>query len=182
VQKHLRIVEREIATADRIVTGLLDFARVTPSNRAPMDVNAMIEGYLERWPLPPGVVPALTLSATLPPVVADPGQIELIFGNLVRNAVQAMPDGGTLTVQAVAREGAVRVIVGDTGVGIRAEDLDRIFEPLFTTKATGMGLGLSVARRLAAANGASLTATSVPGQGSRFDLVFSSTEAGSREP
>jgi signal transduction histidine kinase len=178
VRKHLTIVEREITAADRIVTGLLDFARVTPSNRAAMDVNGMVREYLDRKPLPPNVIPVLTLAADLPAAMADAGQIELIFGNLMTNAVQAMPDGGTLTVETRALDGEVRVIVSDTGMGIRPDDLGKIFEPLFTTKAKGIGLGLSVARRLAADNGPTLSATSVLGEGSRFELRFSSPVAG----
>jgi PAS domain S-box-containing protein len=182
VRKHLTIVEREITAADRIVTGLLDFARVTPSNRAAMDVNAMVREYLDRKPLPATVVPVLELADDLPPAMADAGQIELIFGNLMTNAVQAMPDGGTLTVETRVLDGEVRVAVSDTGIGIRPDDLAKIFEPLFTTKAKGIGLGLSVARRLAADNGATLSATSLLGEGSRFELRFSGQVAGMSAP
>lgn len=178
VRRHLAIVEREIAAADRIVTGLLDFARVSPSNRVAIDVNAMVREYLGRKPLPENVGLVVILGDDLPPVVADVGQIELIFGNLTTNAVQAMPDGGTLTVETGALGGEVRVAVSDTGVGIRDDDLGRIFEPLFTTKAKGIGLGLSVARRLAVENGAAVSVTSALGQGSRFELRFSSQAPG----
>ena len=180
VRKHLVIVEREIAAANRIVTGLLDFARVTPSTRADMDVNALVREYLGRAALPDHVVPVVALADRLSPVHADAGQVELIVGNLVANAVQAMPGGGTLTVETGVVEGDVRLTVGDTGVGISTDDLDKIFEPLFTTKAKakGIGLGLSVARRLARANGATLSVTSTPGLGSRFELRFSSDGTG----
>lgn len=116
----------------------------------------------------------IALVNNLPPVRADGSQIELIVGNLVANAVQAMPGGGTLTLETGVVEGDVRLTVGDTGVGISADGLGKVFEPLFTTKAKGLGLGLSVARRLATVNGATLSVTSVPGQGSRFAIRFSS--------
>jgi signal transduction histidine kinase len=172
-REHLAIVEREIAAADRIVTELIDFARVTPSNRDAMDVNAVVRDYFDRRPLPDDVVAVVTLAARLPPVAADAGQIELIIGNLVTNAVQAMPGGGTLTVETGTIEGDIWVTVADTGPGIDADDLGKIFEPLFTTKARGIGLGLTVARRLAVANGAGLSVTSVRGEGSRFEIRFS---------
>jgi PAS domain S-box-containing protein len=172
-RKHLGIVEREIATADRIVTGLLDFARVTTSNRVAMDLNALVRDHLARRPLPDNIVAIVALADDLPPILADADQLGLIAGNLITNAVQAMPEGGTLTVQTDEPEDGVRLSVVDTGVGISPDDLGKIFEPLFTTKAKGIGLGLSVARRLAAANGATLSATSAPGQGSRFELRFS---------
>jgi signal transduction histidine kinase len=177
-RKHLGIVEREIAAADRIVTGLLDFARVTPSSRAEIDVNAMVREYVGRKPLPEGVMLGVTLGDGLAPVIVDAGQIELILGNLMANAVQAMPDGGTLTVETAEVDGTVCVSVSDTGEGIREEHLERIFEPLFTTKAKGMGLGLSVARRLALDNGATLSVASVLGQGSRFELRFAGPVVG----
>jgi PAS domain S-box-containing protein len=176
VRKYLGIVEREIAAADRIVTGLLDFARVSPSNRAAMDVNAMVREYLGRKPPPDNVGPVVDLADELPLVVGDAGQIELIFGNLMTNAVQAMPDGGTLTVETGAVDGKVRVAVSDTGIGIRVDDFSKIFEPLFTTKAKGIGLGLSVARRLAVDNGATLSVRSSRGNGSCFELRFDSAQ------
>jgi protein-histidine pros-kinase len=173
-RKHLGIIEREIAAADRIITGLLDFARVTPSNRTAVDLGTIVREHLDRAPLPENVVPVVRLGEGLPAVLVDAGQIELVIGNLVNNAVQAMPGGGTLTVETAVVDGEVCLVVADTGTGIAADDLGRIFEPLFTTKAKGIGLGLSVARRLALANGAAMRVESAVGQGSRFELRFSS--------
>ena len=171
-RKHLGIVDREIAAADRIVTGLLDFARVTPANRAPVDLNRLVREYLIRVSLPATIVPAVTLAAELPAVSADAGQVELVLGNLVSNAVQAMTGGGTLAIETRIDGDDVLVEVSDTGPGIAAEHRAKIFEPLFTTKAKGIGLGLSLARRLALANGATLTVDSTPGRGSRFVICF----------
>jgi PAS domain S-box-containing protein len=171
-RKHLGIVEREIAAADRIVTGLLDFARVTPANRMAMNVNDTVREYLAGKPPPANVTPVVTLAADLPAVLADAGQIELVLGNLVTNAVQAMASGGTLTVETAVVGGEVCISVADTGVGISEEHLAKIFEPLFTTKAKGIGLGLSVAHRLAVANGATVSAESAPGHGSVFTICF----------
>jgi len=171
-RKHLGIVEREIAAADRIVTGLLDFARVTPANRMAMNVNDTVREYLASKPPPANVTPVVTLAADLPAVHADAGQIELVLGNLVTNAVQAMANGGTLTVETMVVGEAVCITVADTGVGISEVHLAKIFEPLFTTKAKGIGLGLSVARRLAVANGATMTAESALGRGSVFTIRF----------
>jgi signal transduction histidine kinase len=173
-RKHLAIVEREIAAADRIVTGLLDFARVSPANREAMDLNETVREYLARKPLPDNIVLVTTLADALPPVRADAGQIELILGNLVTNAIQAMPEGGRLTVETVMIQDGVRLTVADTGKGISPDDLEKIFEPLFTTKAKGIGLGLSVARRLALTNGATIAVESAPGRGSRFTMHFTS--------
>ncbi|MBM4435057.1 MAG: PAS domain S-box protein [Chloroflexi bacterium] len=170
-RKHLAIVEREIAAADRIVTGLLDFARVTPANRTPTDLNEVVRDYLARRPLPGGVRVVLLLHDGLPLVQADPAQLDIVLHNLVTNAIQAMPATGTLTIATSLSSGAAALVVEDTGTGIPADVVGRIFEPLFTTKAKGIGLGLSLVRRLVVANGGDITVESIPGQGTRFTLT-----------
>jgi len=171
-RKHLAIIEREVETANRIVTALLDFARVSVPRRVPSDLNAMVRARLDREAVPHGVTVAATLAEDLPPVALDPEQIVLALGNLILNALQAMPSGGALTVETSWTARAVLIGVADTGVGIAPEHLDKIFEPLFTTKARGIGLGLAVVKRLLEANGGQITVESTLGQGSRFWCAF----------
>jgi signal transduction histidine kinase len=172
VTKHLRIVEREVATANRIVTGLLDFARVTPPNRIPTDLADVVRELIERLPPPDDVVVSLRLGADVPAVVVDADQVGLLLGNLVINAGQAMPGGGTLTIETVREKDGVTLAVEDTGMGIRPDLIEKVFEPLFTTKAKGIGLGLAVAKGVAEANGGRISVTSVVGAGSRFEVHF----------
>jgi PAS domain S-box-containing protein len=172
VRKHLQILEREVATASRIVTDLLDFARVAPPVRVSVDLNELARELLERNPPPEQVLLTLDLAKDLPAVVVDRDQVELVLANFLRNAVQAMPDGGMLTIRTTATEDGVRIVVEDTGVGIAPEHRELIFEPLFTTRARGIGLGLAVARSLAEANEGRITVTSQPGRGSQFALAF----------
>ena len=171
-RKHLAIIEREVGTANRIVTALLDFARVSVPRRVPSDLNAMVRACLDREASPHGVTVAATLGEDLPLVAIDPEQIVLALGNLILNALQAMPVGGTLTVETSWTARDVLIGVADTGVGIAPEHLDKIFEPLFTTKARGIGLGLAVVKRLLEANGGQITVESTLGQGSRFLVRF----------
>jgi signal transduction histidine kinase len=113
----------------------------------------------------------VNIPADLPPAHVDAVQIGQVVLNLVTNAAQAMEEaGGVLTVRASARDGVVRLDVTDTGPGIAPEHLAHVFEPLFTTKARGIGLGLSVSRSLAAANGGTITVASEPGRGATFTL------------
>ncbi|MFZ5909924.1 MAG: two-component system sensor histidine kinase NtrB, partial [Chloroflexota bacterium] len=139
---------------------------------------------LERFPAPEGVRVTLDLPGDLPPVFADPRQVEQVLGNLVVNACQAMPQGGQLLVLSRV-EGSVisdqctdddrqwvRIAVRDTGVGIPPENLEKIFEPLFTTKPKGIGLGLAVSRKLAEANGGRIEVQSEAGVGSTFTLYL----------
>jgi signal transduction histidine kinase len=107
-------------------------------------------------------------------VRSDPGLLRHVLGNLIANAVDAMPAGGKLTVRA-SREGAtISVAVDDTGVGLGPEERRRLFEPFFTTKprGKGTGLGLSISREIASALRGRIEVDSAPGQGSRFTLSF----------
>jgi signal transduction histidine kinase len=110
-------------------------------------------------------------------VAADEDHLRQVFWNISLNAVQAMPDGGTLRIDLrdlSADPGAAEVAVefADTGGGIRPEDLDRIFEPFFTTKETGTGLGLSIARRIAEELGGRIEVENRPGEGATFRVVL----------
>jgi PAS domain S-box-containing protein len=171
-RKHLGIIEREVETANRIVTALLDFARVSVPRRVPSDLNAMVRARLDREAVPDGVTVVATLAKDLPLVAVDPDQVVLALGNLILNGLQAMPRGGTLTVETSGTPREVLIGVADTGVGIAPEHLDKIFEPLFTTKARGIGLGLAVVKRVLEANGARITVESALGKGSRFLVRF----------
>ncbi len=172
VRKHLGILDREVETATRIISGLLDFARVTPPSRVEVDLNALVRDQLERMPQPDSITVVLELASDLPPVLADPEQIRLVLSNLISNANQAMPNGGTLTIQTVHAAAGVTLTVADTGLGIAPEHLERIFEPLFTTEAKGIGLGLPLAKRLVESNQGKIRVESTPGQGTCFELRF----------
>jgi two-component system NtrC family sensor kinase len=112
--------------------------------------------------------------AQLPPIEVYPQQLGQAFMNLLLNAVQAMPGRGTLSVRTVPAEGGVQVVVSDTGVGISQENLQRIFEPGFTTKGdrVGMGLGLLITQQILDQHRGSLTVDSTPGQGTTFTIYI----------
>jgi signal transduction histidine kinase len=120
--------------------------------------------------LPPEVHLSSRWPDDLPPVLADADQLRIVFANLVRNAREAMPRGGTLALTARLADGHVHVEVADTGIGIPADQLARIMEPLFTTKARGLGLGLALARAILEKNRGGLLAASTPGQGTTFTV------------
>ena len=172
IQKHLGILDREVATSDRIVTELLDFARVKAPVREAASLVAIVRAALDRLPLPETVEVRLELNESIPCVLADTHQVGQVVLNFLQNAVQAMPDGGRLTVSAGQDRDHVFVTVEDTGVGIPPENLPKIFQPLFTTKAKGIGLGLALARDLAEANAGRISVESTVGQGSRFMIHF----------
>jgi signal transduction histidine kinase len=117
---------------------------------------------------------AITVTLVFPPdlpsMLVDRDQARIVFGNLIRNARDAMPNGGTLTVTGRAAGDFVEVDVTDSGAGIVPELLGRIMEPLYSTKARGLGLGLSIARAILDKSGGGLRVSSTPGQGSTFTV------------
>jgi signal transduction histidine kinase len=171
-RKHLGILDREVGTANRIVSDLLEFARMKSASRSLIDLKVVVSDLLERLPVPETVAVAWEMPDGLSRVSADRLHVEQILTNLITNAVQAMPDGGALTIAGRDEPAGVVLSVTDTGIAIRPEDLPKIFQPLFTTKPKGIGLGLAVARDLADANRAVITVESTQGVGSRFAVRF----------
>jgi len=143
----------------------------------PFSVAASIREALELNALPPTVEVVLDLPPDLPPALADAGQMRIVLGNLIRNAREAMPNGGRLTITARSTEQGIEIAVTDTGVGIAAEQLHRIMEPLYSTKARGMGLGLPIARAILDKNQGSLRVVSANGQGSTFTVRLTAVGA-----
>jgi signal transduction histidine kinase len=173
VKRYLRILREQIARAEKIVGDLVDFVGVEPPQRQPVAIHALVEGPLARVTVPAHVRVERDIPAQVPPAYVDPSQMGQVMENLLINAVQAIGDEpGVVSVRvAVHDRSHLRVEIGDTGPGIPPDRLDRIFDPLFTTKATGIGLGLPISRTLAAANHATISVTSEEGRGSTFTVV-----------
>jgi len=176
VKEYLDIIKNEIRTAVKIITDLLDFSRIKSVDREPVSVHEMVQRVLERYPAPASVVVTLDFPSGLPQVYADPLQVEQVLGNLTVNAYQAMPEGGSLVISGQlvvsSEQEFVALSVRDTGVGIPLENMKKLFEPLFTTKATGIGLGLAVSKKLAEANGGRIEVQSEPEKGSTFTVFL----------
>jgi signal transduction histidine kinase len=168
--EHLQRIERHVAVADGVITALSNFARLPLPNLRPFAVDECLREVLELNPLPDNIPVALTCQASLPRALADPDQLRIVFANLVRNAREAMPQGGTLSLDGRSVDGGVEVTIRDTGVGISPENLARITEPLYSTKARGLGLGLAIARSILDKNEGSLRVVSEPGRGSAFTV------------
>jgi two-component system sensor kinase FixL len=120
--------------------------------------------------VPANVSVTVDCAATLPPALADIDQVRIVFANLIRNAREAMPNGGNLTIRAQPNSHGLAVGFTDTGTGVSSENLHRIMEPLFSTKARGLGLGLAIARAILEKNDGSMTLASELGKGSTFTI------------
>jgi two-component system sensor kinase FixL len=114
--------------------------------------------------------------------LGDVSQIHIVLGNLVRNGIDAMPDGGTPTVMADHRNGSVNIHVRDTGVGIEPSRVAQIMVPLYTTKARGMVLGLAITRAIVEKHGGSINVANAPGNGSEFTVRLRSHVCESDNP
>ena len=177
VKDNIAIIRREINIAGRIITDLLDFARVKSPVRRETDLNQLVRETLSKSLIPANITVSTDLARKLAPVFIDPDQVGQIFLNLIENAIQAMEKGGALEINTRPAKGAFVVAFVDQGYGIPENDLEKIFEPLFTTKAKGIGLGLAVSNNLAEANGGAILVESKVGRGSTFTVRF--TEEGS---
>lgn len=161
----------EIDRLTEVTEQYLRLARVPSPQLAPEDLNALLDEVLDfaRVELErAGVTVERDLAPDLPPALADEGQLRQVFLNLLRNSREAMGEGGRLTVRSGLREGGVEVEFEDTGRGMPREVRDRIFEPFFSTKERGTGLGLAVSRQIVQAHGGAIHCESAPGSGSTF--------------
>jgi PAS domain S-box-containing protein len=175
IKKYHLMIEQEVYTAGRIINDLLDFGRIVSPDRQPVSIPELVQRVLTRFPVPASVQVKLKLPASLPQVFADPIHLEQVLGNLTTNACQAMKDredGGKLTISANLKDDQVAIAIQDTGTGITPEAMQKLFEPLFTTKLRGIGLGLAVSKKLAEANGGRIAVSSEPGQGATFTVYL----------
>jgi len=174
---YLALVETETDRCSKIVSNLLTFSRKSPVSIGPVSVNEVLQKSiaLARHRLELGnVILSTRIADDLPVINADANQIQQCLLNLIFNAVDAMPDGGMLTLSSGREVQSEMVVlqVQDTGCGIREEDIGHIFEPFFTTKQEGygIGLGLSTTYGIIERHGGSLSVESRPGQGSTFEI------------
>ncbi len=173
-----RAIAEEVRRLKRIVDEFSRFARLPSPERSPVAPDELVGAVLALYPsAPPGVSVEREVEPGLPPVSADRDQVLQLLLNLVRNGLEAMPAGGVLRIGARADGREVALWVADTGPGIPAEDLPRLFEPYFTRKEGGTGLGLAIAQRIAEEHGGRLAVESAPGAGATFTLWLPSLDS-----
>ena len=170
VTKAIELLKRGVIKSEKIVDGLLSFVRPTSPERQKVCINDIVLKALSDMNLPENIRVVQNLDDSLPAILADPDQLGLVFDNIILNAAQAMPGGGVLTIESGISAGWVSVSFADTGVGISDENLDRIFEPLFTTKDEGVGLGLALIKMLVEGHGGRIEVESALGKGSVFAI------------
>ena len=174
VQQSLAIIEGEIRRLDRVVQGFVKFIRPQELALKPVDLRAHLQGLIAlleaEWGSK-GIHFDFQPEKNLPPVRADEELLHQAFLNVLLNACQAMPSGGTITVRTTQdSEGFVRVIIADEGVGIPLEDKDKIFRLYYTTKTGGSGIGLSLVYRIIQQHDGSIDVSSEVGRGTTLTV------------
>jgi signal transduction histidine kinase len=169
-----RIVKASLH-AREVIHKLLVFSRQKAPVKAPVNLNRIVQDgldFLESRCAKAGIALVSRLAPNLPAIEADPSQMHQVLVNLVVNGIQAMPDGGTLTIVTGAGRDTVRVTVEDSGIGMTEEVQQRIYTPFFTTKDPdqGTGLGLAVVHGIVTSHGGSIRLASAPGKGARFEV------------
>jgi len=168
VMEFLNIMDDEINASNKIINDLLGFSRVGKPTVSPTQIKNVIEDALSRTPIPESIELIKKLDAELPQVEIDASQIQQVLVNIISNAVQAMPEGGKLIIGTRGKEGRLEVRIADTGCGIPKEAIDKIFDPLFTTKAKGIGLGLAVCKTIIDRHEGEIEIKSQVGKGTTF--------------
>jgi nitrogen fixation/metabolism regulation signal transduction histidine kinase len=157
----------------RIVDEFAEFARMPRPEPRPTDVNAVVQTVLALHRARAGAVRVeAALGPGLPEIAADPDLLGRAIGNLVANALEAMPDGGSLRVSTAAADGSVKIEVRDDGPGITDEQRTRLFVPYFTTKKGGTGLGLAIAQGIVSDHGGRVEVRTAPGAGTAVTLIL----------
>ncbi|HEU4383280.1 MAG TPA: protoglobin domain-containing protein [Anaeromyxobacteraceae bacterium] len=168
--KHLDRIADQLALSKGIVDGLLDLIRERPLSRSPVRLAEVVAGAAGAVFFPPQVRFSAEGLEGLPAVEGDPLQLRQVLVNLIENAVHAASPSGEVRVAASRGEGAVELAVEDSGPGVDPATARRLFEPLITTKASGVGLGLALVKRIAERHGGSVRYEPRPGGGARFLL------------
>jgi len=174
-----QIVARESERLNHIIKNFLEYARPAPLSIATFDVAAAVEDVLLllEHRASPGSLKVIREFAPSIPWAVDAQQFRQILWNLCLNAVEAMPDGGELRVSVAVRGGTLEVAVSDTGDGIAAADVSHVFEPFFSTKPEGTGLGLALVHRIVLDHGGEIDVRSSPGLGTTFTLTLPARNA-----
>jgi two-component system, NtrC family, nitrogen regulation sensor histidine kinase NtrY len=169
-EKVTQMLLEQIEALDRIASEFSRFARMPLPRFEPVDVHDLLRRTISVFPQKEGVDFQSEFADTIPVVYADPDELQRAFINIIRNSIQAMPEGGTLDISTRITDGRVRIRFHDTGSGIRPEVRKRLFEPNFSTKTEGMGLGLAIVKKAIEEMDGTIAITSEMNSGTSVDI------------
>ncbi|MEM3623483.1 MAG: PAS domain S-box protein [Candidatus Bathyarchaeia archaeon] len=171
VREMLKLIEGNVEYANNIVSDLMEYSREIKLELTETTPKAVIEEALLTVEVPERIQ-ILDLTQDNPKIKVDINKMKRVFSNIIKNAVDAMPKGGKITITSKEKNGNVEIAFTDTGVGISKDVLEKIWTPFFTTKSKGMGLGLPICKRLVEAHGGKISAESKVGEGTTVTIVI----------
>jgi len=166
---------REVERLNRSIGELLDYAKPAKLNKINVNINVIVEKTVQLVNMDleaQDIAVNLNIADTLPEIDGDEDKLNQVFLNLFLNGIQAMDKGGILTVNSYQSGKNVVVVVEDTGIGVANENLQKVFDPYFTTKNDGTGLGLAMSAKIIEEHGGDILLTSQPGEGTRVEVVL----------
>jgi signal transduction histidine kinase len=172
LQESLKEIEKNISYVNKIVADLQDFARPPSPKIEEIDLKQTVDAVLANLNIPTNIEVKHSIRKDFSKLKVDQSYTQRILTNLVNNAIQAMPNGGTLTVETIQKDQKALIIVKDTGSGIPKNVRNKIFTPLVTTKAKGQGFGLSVVKRFTEAMGETVSFESEVGKRTNFIIML----------
>ncbi len=170
VAKHIGIIEGEVKHSNDVIEQMLAFTRTRELHCAPVYINSAIKDLTASYLFPPSVTVSAIPDPTDPCVNADMAVIACALRCVLDNSVQAMPEGGTVTIEASHDAARALLSVTDSGPGLPDGDGEKVFEPFFTTKPRGIGLGLTIARKFLEQQGGTATAQNAAPRGAKVTL------------
>lgn len=178
IERYARLIEKEAERLSTVLIKLLEYSRMDTPRRESVEIDGIIddtvlfmEHHLTRFK---NIEVSVEKGRDVPPVMVDKIHVQQALVNIIINAAQSMPKGGTIHIRSGVEDNNAYISVSDSGGGIEPENIGKIFDPFFTTKpkGEGTGLGLSICKRLMKANDGDISVESVPGQGSTFKLLM----------
>jgi len=170
-QEMLGLIAQSVERSNKIITDLLDYSREPVMQYVETDAKSITKDALAQVKIPRNVR-VVDSTKKQPKITVDADKMQRVFVNVIKNAVEAMPTGGTLTILSTRTNSHLRIAFKDTGEGMTKETIEKIWSPLFTTKPSGIGLGLPIVKRLVEAHGGSIIVESEPGKGSTFTVTI----------
>lgn len=154
--QYLTIIDQEVETSDRIITNLMEMTRAKEPEKKAINLDESLDLIIANIPTPEGVVIVRNIQPSPFVLHFDPAQLRQVLSNLLTNAVQALKRSGEIRIDAMSADGYDTIIVRDSGDGVPADERERLFEPLYTTKAKGTGLGLTICRQIVERHGGTI--------------------------
>jgi signal transduction histidine kinase len=167
----LEVIKKDTDYSNEIISDLLEYSKAITLESAETNPRSAVTEALSHVDFPKNVQ-LIDLTKNTPTIKIDVAKMKRVFINLIKNAIDAMSDGGKLTITSESTNGKVQIAFSDTGLGISGENLKKLFGPLFTTKAKGMGLGLSICKRVVEAHGGTISVESIIDKGTTFTIII----------